>query len=176
MWAFIPFVVKTLGAFLVLCSGAGLGFKFAGSLENELREIGCLEAGLMALLSHVTYALDPLPHALVAAGRAAGGATGALLARMGAATGMFQRRTPEDALEFALQEGEPVPPEVVGVLRDLSRNLGTSGHKEQARFIEMSMERAKALRMEFADECTRKARLYRYLGIAGGASLAIILL
>lgn len=70
----------------------------------------------------------------------------------------------------------PLPAFEVDLLRDLAKNLGTSGHKEQVRYIEMSMDRARSRRREFAEECRKKAKLYRYLGIAAGASVAIVLL
>lgn len=186
------------GSFMVIFAGGMAGFTFAGRLEDELAELGRLETALLTLSSEVSYALQPLPAALVSAGERAGGATGALFARVGALTGLSQRRTPGEALEQALSEPADVgarsartssgargpgpvqsrrlPPFALDLLRDLVRNLGTSGHKEQLRYIEMSIDRVRARRQDFAAECRTKAKLYRYLGIAAGASVAIVLM
>jgi stage III sporulation protein AB len=97
---------------------------------------------------------------------------------MGALTGLSQRRTPVEALDQALADPSlaRLPPFEVGLLRDLTANLGASGHKEQARYIEMSIDRARSRRREFEDECRKKAKIYRYLGLFSGACVAIVLL
>lgn len=225
-------VVKILGALTVVGSGGMVGFGLARSLEGELAELERLEVALVTLSSEISYSLQPLPGALAGAGERAGGVTGALFVRMGALTGLSQRRTPAQALEQAVRDvlgdgschadadgGGPgvarmgedraamrkgmdrgaarggrhegvapggmkaarriparLPAFEVGLLRDLAKNLGTSGHKEQVRYIEMSVDRLGSRRSEFAEECRKKARLYRYLGIASGASIAIVLL
>lgn len=196
------------GTFMVVCAGGMAGFTLASSLDRELAELDRLEAALLTLSSEVSYALQPLPAALANAGERAGGATGALLARLGALTGLSQRRTPVEALEQALAETEDWDPRLdrgliaaggkglgsggvkmrwrispqrlspfeLDLLRDLARNLGTSGHREQLRYIEMSIDRVRSRRADFAAECRKKAKLYRYLGIAAGASVAIVLM
>ena len=191
---------KLMGSFMVVGAGGMAGFWLAGRLEGELGELERLEVALLNLSSEISYSLEPLPGALVRAGERAGGATGALFVRLGSLTGLSQRRTPAEALDQALDgvaagapdrlpggvrsgaPGEakekliPLPTFEVDLLRELAKNLGTSGHKEQVRYIEMSMDRARSRRREFAEECRKKAKLYRYLGIAAGASVAIVLL
>lgn len=199
------------GSFMVICAGGLTGFAFAGRLDAELAELDRLETALITLSSEVSYALQPLPAALMSAGTRAGGSIGALLYRMGSLTGLSQRRTPTEALEQALDPdmdqalrrtsglasgpalagtldqaagratGRAAPGAVLSafeldLLRDLARNLGVSGHKEQLRYIEMSIDRVRDRRASFAAECRRKAKLYRYLGIAAGASVAIVLM
>ena len=170
------FAVKALGCALVVTAGGLAGFSAAARVETELRELERLEAALLCLSSEISYALTPLPEALKRAGATAGGAVGALFARVGALAGLSNRRSVSQALDLALGEARPLAPKVADIMRDLAMNLGTSGHKEQVRYIEMSMDRVRSLRKESEDECRKKARLYRYLGLFSGACLAIVLL
>ena len=176
MSAWVP-LAKTAGSLLVVGAGGVVGFAMAGRLESQLRELQRLETALLCLEGEISYSLTPLPEALQRAGERAGGAVGALFCSFGALTGLSQRRTAAEALREALAEsGDGVTAPVKELLVDLSLYLGTSGHKEQARFIEMSIDKAKRLRQEFEDECRKRAKLYRYLGLLGGACVAIILL
>lgn len=176
MTVWIP-LAKSLGSVLVVGAGGVAGFAMAGRLESHLRELQRLEAALLCLEGEISYSLTPLPEALQRAGERAGGAIGALFERFGALTGFSQRRTAVEALHEALAGcGDGVSAPVKELLVDLSLYLGTSGHKEQSRFIEMSIDKAKRLRLQFEDECRKQAKLYRYLGLLGGACVAIILL
>lgn len=176
--AWLPGLVRSVGTILVIGAGTVAGFGTAARLEDELKELERLELGLLCLSSEIAYSLLPLPSALKRAGEQAGGMTGLLLSRTGALTGLAQRRTPVDALDLALsdQSLSRLPSFEVGLLRELAANLGVSGHKEEARFIEMSIERARSHRREFEEECRKKARIYRYLGLLSGACVAIVLL
>lgn len=174
--AWIP-ISKVLGSVLVIAAGGIAGFGLAGRLESELKELERLELALLCLSGEISYSLTPLPGALARAGERAGGATGSLLRRFGALTGLSQRRTAIEALDQALAEdGGKVPRFERELLRDLAGSLGTSGHKEQERYIEMSIGKARSLRTQFEDECRKRAKLYRYLGVFGGACVAIVLL
>jgi len=170
-------LAKLLGSALVVAAGGAAGFSLAGRLEGRLQELHRLESGLTCLLSEISYSLTPLPEALARAGERAGGQIGALLCRCGMLAGLSQRRTAEEAFAQAAQEsGAGIQPAALAVLTDLSRYLGTSGHKEQARYIEMSIDKAKRLRQDFEEDCRKRARLYRYLGVFGGAAVAVVLL
>ncbi len=168
---------KLLGSVLVVAAGAFAGFGLARRLESELKELERFEAALLCLSSEISYSLTPLPAALIEAGRRCGGHVGDLFLRFGAATGLFQRRTAVEALEHALSgSGRSIGGPVRELLRELAANLGTSGHKDQERYIEMTIDKARGLRQEFQGECRRRAKLYRYLGVFGGACVAIVLL
>jgi stage III sporulation protein AB len=170
-------MAKLLGSVLVVAAGAYGGFGLAGRLESELKELERLEVALLCLSSEISYSLTPLPAALQSAGKRSGGVVGALFCRFGALTGLSQRRTAAEALEMALAEaGKKVAAPARELLKELAVNLGTSGHKEQERYIEMSLSKARGLRQEFEGECRKRAKLYRYLGVFGGACVAIVLL
>lgn len=174
--AWIP-ISKVIGSVLVVAAGGIAGFALAGRVESQLRELQRLEMALLCLSGEISYSLTPLPEALVRSGKRAGGATGSLLCRFGALAGLSQRRTAAEALSEALAESGPdVGVQARELLLDLSLYLGTSGHREQARVIEMSIDKARRLREEFEDECRKRARLYRYLGLFGGACVAVVLL
>ncbi|MGE5580397.1 MAG: hypothetical protein ACM3WU_10170 [Bacillota bacterium] len=175
----IPWVAlaKLLGSALIVAAGGIAGFSLAGRLEGRLLELQRLESGLVCLLSEISYSLTPLPDALTRAGERAGGQIGVLLCRCGMLTGLSQRRTAEDAFAQAVLEfGAETLPAARAILTDLSRYLGTSGHKEQVRYIEMSIDKAKRLRQDFEEDCRKRAKLYRYLGVFGGAGVAVVLL
>ncbi len=180
MSALIP-IAKALGAVLVVGAGGVTGFSLASRMEWRLRELERLEAALLCLRGEISYSLTPLPQALQRAGERAGGAIGTLFCRFGASTGLSQRRTAAEALEEILATsgvgaGAGIDASVREILTELSAYLGTSGHNEQCRFIDMSLDKAKRLRQEFEDECRKRVKLYRYLGLLGGACVAVILL
>jgi len=167
---------KAVGSALVIAAGGLAGFAAARRVEAELREVERFENALLCLSSEISYALTPLPEALKRAGSAAGGEIGTLLARTGSLAGLSNRRSVSRALDLALAEVRPQSPKAVAILKELAANLGFSGHKEEVRYIEMSIDRTRSVRKELEGECRRKARLYRYLGLFSGASLAIVLL
>jgi len=173
--AWLPVALKLLGSTLVIGAGGVAGFSCAGRLEAELDELERLEAALTALSSEISYSLMPLPGALSKAGERAGGTTGAIFQRIGGLSGLAQRRTPVEALVRALDD-EHIGRFQEHVLKDLVRNLGTSGHKEQVRHIEMSIDRVRSWRRRLEDDYRKKARVYRYLGLFSGVGVAIVLL
>jgi len=175
----IPWITlaKVLGFVLTVLAGGVAGFSLAGRLEGQLLELQRLETGLLCLLNEISYSLTPLPEALTRAGERAGGHIGDLFGKCGKLAGLSQRRTAEEAIAQALLEcGAGVSPSARAILTDLSRYLGTSGHKEQVRHIEMSIDKAKRLRQDFEEDCRKRAKLYRYLGVLGGAAVAVVLL
>lgn len=170
-------LLKMAGSLMLLWAATSVGFGSARSLENQVLELERLEVALESLSSGVSYALEPLPRAMMKAGERAGGETGRLFCLMGAESGLAGRRTPHEAFTSVVAEGlgPQVSRAVRDILADLFRTLGASGHKEQVRHIDMSIDRVRSYRKSVEDECRKKARVYRYLGVLAGLSAVIAL-
>lgn len=179
MWlVWFGFFAKVFGSGLIIAVGTLLGYRWANGLANELGELEKLELALVNLSAEISYALSPLPKALWRSGQKVGGGTGELLSRMGSSVGLEQRRTPAEALDEALKnfDGSGVGLFEIELLKNLARNLGTSGHKEQLRYIESCIDKLRTYRRTFEEECKRKMRLYRYLGVLSALSIVIVLI
>ncbi|QUL98937.1 MAG: stage III sporulation protein AB [Candidatus Fermentithermobacillus carboniphilus] len=174
----VTLCAKVLGSGLVLGAGALAGYTAAKATEERLKELERLEICLINLSTEISYFLSPLPKALVKAGQKSGGEAGRLFVEMGNLVGMGRRKTPDEALEEALVSirEDSIPRFGLETLRDLAKNLGGTGHREQIRYIEGSIERLKDHRRLFEEESRKKARLYRYLGLLGALSTVIVLI
>ncbi|HHX27468.1 MAG TPA: hypothetical protein GX716_00505 [Firmicutes bacterium] len=170
--------LKLAGSFLLLGTAAAAGFGTARGVEGQIEELRRLVTALQALSTEVSYVLKPLPQALTAAGQRAGGAVGELFCLLGSRSGLSGRRTPEDALETVLNEtclGE-LPRLARETIGELVKSLGTSGHTEQVRHIDMSIDRVRSFLSSMEVEYGKRARMYRYLGVLGGLMAVIVLI
>jgi stage III sporulation protein AB len=170
--------LKAAGALFVLGTTIAAGTGVARALEEEVRELRRLEIALSALSSEVSYMLRPLPMAMIAAGKRAGGTVGELLCLMGDRSGISGRRTPEDVFLSVLEETglEALPRFARDLLGELVKTLGTSGHKEQIRLIDMSIDRVRSFVRSVEGEYEKKARMYRHLGVLTGLAAVIVLI
>lgn len=173
---------KATGAFLVVTAGCMIGFGHASRLEEELKEMQRLESFLIGLISDISYALLPLPRALVQNGQRVGGAIGSSFAALGRAAGMENRATLGEALAQMTSDerGEacvsrPLPFHA-SLMSDLVRVLGTSGHKEQIAHVQHALDTAKNYRLEREHEYRNRARVSRYLGVLGSLGAVITFL
>lgn len=169
--------LKLAGAMFIVGTAAAAGAGAARALEEEIKELRRLEIALEALSSEVSYMLRPLPAAMIAAGERAGGAVGELFCLMGNRSGILGRRTPEDVFLSAMEEtGEAIPRFARETLGELVKTLGTSGHKEQLRYIDMSIDRVRSFLRSAEGDYEKKARMYRHLGVLTGLAAVIVLI
>lgn len=171
-------LIKLAGSLLLLGTAAAAGHGAARRLEAEVEELRRLVTALEALSSEVSYMLRPLPQAMAAAGARAGGTVGELFCLLGSRSGRSGRLTPEDALETILSEAHPgeLPRLALETVGELVKTLGTSGHKEGLRHIDMSIDRVRSHLRLVEAEYGKKARMYRYLGVLTGLSVVIVLI
>ncbi|MGI6620065.1 MAG: hypothetical protein ACOX35_01250 [Bacillota bacterium] len=172
------FWTKALGSLFIICAGILGGKLMAGKLERELEELGRFELALLNLSTEISYSLSPLPKALANAGRKAGGDTGILFSLTGSLCGLEQRRTVEEAFGLALErsQGLNLPARLVEVMTVLVRNLGVWGCKEQIGFIDMALRETRDYRASVQEEYSKKARMYRSLGLLLALGIVIVLL
>ena len=107
-----------------------------------------------------------------------GGTTGHIFSGISSLVGMASGCTPSEALEQILSE-KPMAgysPEGLDIIEDVMKNLGSTGYKEQTRFIQLALKRLEMLKKEKKDEAKKKAKIYRCLGVMSGLSAAILLI
>ncbi len=174
----IQFWTKILGSAFIICAGTLGGRLLAGNLEKELDELGRFELALLNLSTEISYSLSSLPVALSKAGEKAGGDTGQLFSLIGRLSGMEQRRTVEEGFNLALETAHnlKVPDSELEILQVLVKNLGIWGRKEQISFIEIALAESKNHRVSIQEEYTKKARMYRSLGVLFALGIVIVLL
>lgn len=176
-------LIKGIGALGVVAAGSLIGFGLAGRLEDDLREMERLESLLLGLRSEISYALVPLPEALRKHGTRVGGITGRVAARVGELSGLEHRTTLAEAVLEAMDEitatdtGDfKLSPFHATLFLDLARVLGTTGHREQAAYLDHALESSRNHRQACQDELRKRARVYRYLGVLSSVSLVIVML
>lgn len=169
-------VLRLLGAALVFGAGTAIGWQLALPLRRRPEELRELAAGLALLETEVTYGATPLPVALERAA-SAGRAAAELYGRAGCLCRAGE--LPSDALARALERfypGSALTRPDREALAALAAVLGGSDRADQARHLRLCRERLLAAEAAAEAERQRYERVYRQLGMAAGAAVAILLL
>lgn len=170
--------LKILGSCMVVTAGAAIGFSLAARYAERPRQIRQLISCLAALKSHINYAAEPLPAALV---KCSGGVTGPVAELFQAMAGILAAHgwlTPQAAMLEALKKSTGLVlrnPERE-VLTVFSANLGGMNREEQHKSLDLAQEQLSRIQYEAEKLCEQNVKMYRYLGICGGLGVVIILL
>lgn len=166
------------GALLVLVGCGALGNQAAQQCRHRPRDLAQGQVCLQVLLTDIDYGLTPLDRALDRAAGAVGGPV-ALLFRQAAAELRAPRgNTARAAWLQALQNaaGElALTAADIDIFAELAPVLGASDRHHQRRHILLCSQRLAAAEAEARAAAQKNLRLYRYLGLAAGGFLAVLL-
>ncbi|MEW6523115.1 MAG: hypothetical protein AB1445_06010 [Bacillota bacterium] len=172
-------LLKLAGAVLVVGAGAALGHAVSQRYRQRPRELQQFQRALELLVTEISYAVSPLPHALgragvgttypvreVFSGAASRLASGGLVTAGDGWTAALDAATPALSLNAADLE----------IIRSLGAVFSMPGAREQVRHLELACRRlAQHESAARADE-SRYARLALQLGVLGALALTIVLL
>jgi stage III sporulation protein AB len=172
-------LAELAGAALIVTSTSFVGWQVGDGYARRPRQLRELQTGLAVLQTEVEYGATPLPEALAGAARAAGDPVGALFAstarRLAAGGGI----TPGEAMRAAIADAAggstALKADDLEVLLALAGVLGASGRADQVRHLQLARRRLEGEEARAQEDRQRYERTARYLGVLGGAALALIL-
>lgn len=170
--------LKITGGFLVLFVSSYIGFKLAARCSTRPQQIRQVISCLSSLKSYMTYASLPLHEALLQCSHGIQGPVADFFHHIGVILEENSMVSPQQAIHAALDEmkGKLVlQSSEVEVLKNLGANLGIMNRQEQSNYLVMIMKQLE----RFEDEAVRlrdlNTKMYRYLGVCGGAAIVILL-
>lgn len=166
--------MRWLGALLIVCASAGIGFRSAVELRARPRRLHALADGIRLLRSDICDRLLPLPEALLHAAESAPPALAGAFRHLGEAIG-----TDEHAFAVlwhaAFASLDPLRPEERNALFVLGEQLGKYDAETQVRAADACIRALEAAEAEARAYAKQYGRLCSGLGITAGLLLAVSL-
>jgi len=170
--------LKAIGAILLIAGGAYTGCAFAAALRRRVQLLSDLIAALSLMKAEIVLKLSPMPEVLSLLGAQRGligtvfdtMARNLLIIDMPGLSYIWTKTLDEHKNELML------PQDAYRALCSLGDMLGRYASEEQEKQIEYVVSRLEEGRQRAQEEYERQGKLYRRMGVAGGAALAILLL
>ena len=169
--------MKLIGAFLVIAAGGMAGWVYSALLKKRLTILRGLIQSFQWLETEIGYASLPLGEAFLRISTRVPEEIRLLFTTF--TTGLNSRAglTADEAWQQSLtehREALPLKAEDWALLADFGRTLGTTDRENQVTAIRQTLERLKHQAGDAEEEYRKNERLYRYLGIAGGALVVLL--
>ena len=170
-------MLKLAGALLLVAAGALLGWMHAGRLAERPAQIRRLVRLLSQLETDIAYGLTPLPEAFGRIGRQATEPLASLfrtaavrLERDGMAAPEAWRAALDSVWELtAMKNAEKE------IMLSLGNTLGATDRDDQVRHLRLAVKQLESLEPEAVEEQRRYEKMWKSLGLLGGALVAVIL-
>lgn len=170
-------MLKLAGALLLVGAGTLLGWLNARRLADRPAQIRRLVRLLSQLETEISYGYTPLPEALGRIGRQASEPLGSLFRE--AARGLEREElAAADAWQSALDRTWGMTAMKSGereIMAALGRTLGRTDRDDQVRHLRLAVKQLEALEPEAAEEQRKYEKMWKSLGLLGGALVAVIL-
>jgi stage III sporulation protein AB len=170
-------MVKYIGIALIVIAGVGMGLYYARRLYRRAEWLRRCERLLDALSDRLTYTAAPLATLWLSLADNDATAAYPLVEDAAAALrgGSSFAAALGDALDKAATQGLIQPPEQA-LMREVCATLGRSDRAHQRESIAHFREQLADVRRAAERQVGTRAQVYQMLGVAGGVSLALLLL
>ena len=170
-------MIRLIGAALIAGGSALLGLLAVNGLDQRVRDLAGLAAGLEQMTRELDYRLAPLPELLSAAAEAAGGSAREFFCRTAEAARRLEGRRFQNCWDDALAgAGLCLEPQDTAVLAGLGGVLGRYDGDSQSAALREAAERLTRLADEAAERRKQSGRVYGALSLTAGAFLLILLI
>lgn len=169
--------MKVMGALLVIAAGGMAGWVYSTLLKKRWTMLQALIQAFQWLETEIGYASVPLGEAFMGIGARAPEEVKLILTTFAAALDGPAGLTADEAWQQSLaqnREALPLKAEDWALLADFGRTLGATDREHQVTAIRRTLERLKHQAAGAEEDYRKNERLYRYLGIAGGALVVLI--
>jgi len=172
-------ICKLGGAICIMAAAMWLGESKARSLGLRVRQLQQFQQSLKLLAAEVAYVNSILPLAFQKVSRQTGFPAKEIYST---AAGILSTRddlTAQEAWESALSQVSPKTCYTgldLEVIKGLGVSLGESQKEGQLTQIELTLKRLEFALHEAQEDKSRNEKMWRYLGLLGGAALVILLL
>jgi stage III sporulation protein AB len=169
--------MKMIGALLVMAASTYAGWIYSILLKKRLALLNALIQSFQWLETEIGYANTPLTESFTRI--TARTQEDAKLIFSAFVEGLRDPAglTADEAWQKSLtknQEALPLKAEDWALLIDFGRTLGATDREHQITAIRQTLERLQLQTTEATEEWKKNERLYRYLGVAGGALVVLI--
>ncbi|NLW55606.1 MAG: hypothetical protein GX050_03105 [Firmicutes bacterium] len=170
--------MKNIGAILVFVAGTVVGWLYSLLLQKRVKILCSLIQCFQWLETEVGYADVTLAEAFGRIGRRVDPETGMLFSSFAAELNEERGLTAAEAWQQSLaacRDRLTLQGEDWAVLEDFGHTLGSTDREHQLNAIRQTLEKLKLQAEAAAAFRKNNERLYRYLGMAGGALIVILL-
>lgn len=172
-------MIKLIGAVIVLGSLAVMGFIKALSLEKRLEILNEFEKSLVLLTGEIKYSAATLPEAVSSVGNRTNGYIKDFYNNVskrvaGSPEIMFSKIWEEEIKNIF--NVEMLDTEDAEIISELGAQLGHLDISMQLRSIELCIKRLNERQLDAAEIIKTKSKLYKTMGVAGGALITLVLL
>ena len=169
-------MLRVLGAALVAAGCAWGGFRAAAGLRAGVRALEEMEQGLALLEQELEWDSPPLPQLMDRLIPRSSGPAKELFQGSRSALERLEEESFSRSWKALVGEREALGREGRDCLLPLGDVLGRCTGEEQRRGIQAARLRLRSLSARAEEDSRRLGRVYRTLGLSGGAFLVIVLL
>lgn len=170
-------MLRMIGTALLAGGSVLLGGCAVRHLSARVRELEDLIHSLHTILRELEYRLAPLPELLTQAAEQTGGQVSAFFRLCAQGAGHLNGRTFQMVWRQAMEAGQlRLEQPDLEVLEHLGGVLGRYDGESQRQALRESLDRLERNRQEAEDQSRRLGRVYRVLGLAGGAFILILMI
>ena len=170
--------MRIIGALLVIAAGGMAGWVYSTLLKKRLTLLQAFIQSFQWLETEIGYASVPLGEAFTGISTRVPEEVKLIFTTFAAELNGRAGLTADEAWQKSLDQNREVLPlkaEDWALLADFGRTLGTTDREHQVTAIRRTLERLKHQASGAEEEYRKNERLYRYLGIAGGTLVVLIL-
>lgn len=170
--------MKLLGAVMIVASGALLGYGQARRLRERPAELRRFIMLLQQLETEIEYGFTPLPEALYKLSRQTRAALADLLADIAEQLRSGTGVTVDEAWRRGIGRHWPrlsMNKDDREIIARLGSVLGTTDREDQLKHLRLTVGLLAARESEAAEERRRYEKMWKTLGLLGGALIAVIL-
>lgn len=171
-------MIKLIGALMILAAGAMIGFGQARRLRERPVELRRFIMMLQQLETEIEYGFTPLPEALYKLGRQHRAQLSGMMADIAAQLKSEAGVTVDEAWRRSVGRYWPslaMNQEDREIIVQLGAVLGTSDREDQLKHLRLAVSLLAAREAEAAEERRKYEKMWKSLGLLGGALIAVIL-
>lgn len=171
-------LLKLLGAILIVVAGAMIGHLKARKLADRPAQIRRFIRALQQLETEISYGFTPLPEALHKLAQQTteplSSIFGIIAANLESHEGLSVKESWDQAIlerwsYTAMQDGE------LDIIVQLGSSLGTSDREDQLKHLRLASSQLGSMESEAAEEQRRFEKMWRSLGVLGGALIVVMM-
>jgi stage III sporulation protein AB len=171
-------VIKLLGALLVVFACAMLGFAQARRLRERPLQIRRFIIILQQLETEITYGFTPLPEALAKLARQTTEPISSFLNEVARRLQAAERLTVRQVWDLSLNDFWPstaMKEAERETIHQLGNTLGTTDREDQLKHLRLAANQLVGREADAMEDQRRYEKMWRSLGVLGGALIVVIM-
>lgn len=171
-------LLKVLGLVIIMTASTLIGTNLTKNLEGRLKDIRDTQLSLQILEREMVYLSNSLPQALIAASKVRGNVSD-IFRECGEILNCKQGYCTDDAWKMAIEKHEQntfLDAEDKQIILSLSKSLGSYDMQNQTNSIGLVTSQLAIQEKKAEEIITKNSKMYKSLGVLGGAAISIVLL